>query len=99
MFKTHDYAFQIEVTIKAIFNCDKYDIGGIADANFIERQPFIAIALVLGNFYNKIDISYKEKIDDFFGKYYSEMGKSISEIGEDKIKEILKDFNSIVSTI
>lgn len=66
MFKTHDYAFQIEVTIKAIFNCDKYDIGGIADANFIERQPFIAIALVLGNFYNKIDISYKEKIDDFF---------------------------------
>ncbi|NLV75402.1 MAG: hypothetical protein GX023_00150 [Tissierellia bacterium] len=99
MFKTHDYAFQIEVTIKAIFNCDKYDIGGIADANFIERQPFIAIALVLGNFYNKIDISYKEKIDDFFGKYYSEMGKSISEIGEDKIKEIVKDFNSIVSTI
>lgn len=99
MFKTHDYAFQIEVTIKAIFNCDKYDIGGIADANFIERQPFIAIALVLGNFYNKIDISYKEKIDDFFGKYYSEMGKSISEIGEEKIKEIIKDFNSIVSTI
>ncbi len=35
----------------------------------------------------------------FFGKYYSEMGKSISEIGEDKIKEIVKDFNSIVSTI
>lgn len=99
MFKPYDYAFQIEVTVKAMFNCDRYGVGGIADANFIEKDPYIAIALVLGNFYNKIDISYKQKIDDFFGKYYSEMGKSISEIGEEKIKEIIKDFNSIVSTI
>ncbi|MCF6461921.1 hypothetical protein [Clostridium sp. Cult1] len=99
MFKPHDYAYQIEVTVKAMFNCDKYDIGGIVDVNFIERQPFIAIALVMGNFYNKVDISYKEKINDFLGKYYSEMGKSISEIGEEKFKEIMKDFTSIVSTI
>ena len=99
MFKLNDYAFQIEVTVKAMFNCDRYGIGGIADANFIERQPFVAIALVLGNFYNKVDISYKEKIDDFLGKYYLEMGKSISEIGEEKIEDIIKDFNSIVSTI
>ena len=57
MFKPHDYAYQIEVTVKAMFNCDKYDIGGIVDVNFIERQPFIAIALVMGNFYNKVDLS------------------------------------------
>jgi len=99
MFKPHDYAFQIEVTIKSIFNCSKYDIGGIADANFIEKQPFTAIALVLGNFYNRIDTSYKEKIDDFLGKYYLEMGKSMLEIGEEKVKEIVEDFNNIVSTI
>ncbi|HHV38553.1 MAG TPA: hypothetical protein GXX70_03545 [Tepidimicrobium sp.] len=99
MFKPHDYAFQIEVTVKAMFNCKRYDIGGIADAGFIEREPFIAIALVLGNFYNKVDSSYKEKIDDFLGKYYLEMGKSISETGEEKIKDIIKDFNGIVSTI
>ena len=38
MFKFHNYAFQIEVTVKAMFNCDRYGIGGIADSNFIERQ-------------------------------------------------------------
>ncbi len=37
MFNSHNYAYQIEVTVKAMFNCDKYDIGGIADANFIEK--------------------------------------------------------------
>ena len=99
MFKANDYAFQIEVTIRAMFNCEKYGMGGIADANFIQKQPFVAISLVLGNFYNKVDISYKEKIEDFIGKYYSEMGKSVLEIGEERIKSVLKDFNNIVSTI
>lgn len=99
MFKPHDYAFQIEVTVKAIFNCKKFELGGIADANFIEKDPFIAIALVLGNFYNKVDRSFKEKIDEFLNVYYLEMGKSISEIGEEKIKNIVRDFNNIVATI
>ncbi|WP_313757490.1 hypothetical protein [Tissierella sp.] len=99
MFKPYDYAFQIEVTVRAIFNCKKYELGGIADANFIEKNPFIAIAIVLGNFYNKVDGSFKERIDEFLNKYYLEMGKSILEIGEEKIKNIMKDFNSIIATI
>ncbi|MBU5255694.1 hypothetical protein [Tissierella praeacuta] len=99
MFKPYDYAFQIEVTVRAIFNCKKYELGGIADANFIEKNPFIAIAIVLGNFYNKVDGSFKERIDEFLNKYYLEMGKSILEIGEEKIKNIMKDFNNIIATI
>lgn len=99
MFKSHNYAFQIEVTVHAMFKSEKYGIGGIADADFIEKDPFIAIALVLGNFYNKVHISFKKRIDDFFEKYYTEMGKSISEIGEETIKNIIEDFIDIVSTI
>ncbi|NLJ78723.1 MAG: hypothetical protein GX329_05110 [Tissierellia bacterium] len=93
------YAYQIEVTLKAIFQCSKYDIGGIADQSFIRKQPFIAIAFVLGNFYNRIDSSFKERIDGFLGKYYLDMGKSMEEIGEDRARDMVKDFNSIVSTI
>lgn len=99
MFKPHNYAYQIEVTVHAMFKSEKYGMGGIADANFIEKDPFIAIALILGNFYNKVHISFKEKIDGFFEKYYMEMGKSISEMGEETIKNIMKDFTDIVSTI
>ena len=99
MFKPQDYAYQIEVTLKALFKREKYEIGGIVDSNFIERNPFIAIAFALGNFYNKADVSFKTKIDEFFEVYYSEMGKSMEEIGEEKIKRIVKDFKDIVSTI
>ncbi|MFW5648014.1 MAG: hypothetical protein ACOCG5_02920 [Candidatus Alkaliphilus sp. MAG34] len=99
MFKPHNYAYQIEVTIHSIFKNEKDGIGGIADASFIEKNPFIAIAFMLGNFYNKVHISFKKKIDNFFAKYYTEMGKSMSEIGEETVKSIAKDFIDIVSTI
>ena len=99
MFKPKNYAFQIETTIRAIFHCDRCGLGGIADADFIEKQPFIAIAMVLGNFYNKVPIQTKNKLDKFFLDYYYEMGKSIGEIGEEKIKHIIKEFNNIIATI
>lgn len=99
MFKPNNYAFQIETTIRAIFHCDRYGLGGIADADFIEKEPFIAIAMVLGNFYNKIPVQTKNRLDKFFLDYYCEMGKSIEEIEEETIKNIIKEFNNIIATI
>ncbi len=99
MFKPHDYAQQIEVTLKALFKRDRFEIGGIVDANFIERNPFIAIAFALGNFYNKADTTFKNRIDEFFEVNYSEMGKSMGEIGEEKLKRIVEEFKDIVATI
>lgn len=99
MWNTGKYAYQMEVTLKSIYKCDRYGVGGIVDRNFIESQPFIAIALGLGNFFNGADATFKEKIDGFLGKYYLDMGKSMEDIGYERTKEMVRDFNSIVSTI
>lgn len=99
MFKPHDYAQQIEATLKALFKRDRFEIGGIVDANFIERNPFIAIAFALGNFYNKADTTFKNRIDEFFEVNYSEMGKSMGEIEEEKLKKLVEEFKDIVATI
>lgn len=98
MFKTDDYAFQIRITLKSIFNCDDFGLGLIADTEFIENSPFIPMIMVLGNFYNKMDENSKMQIDDFIERYNWLMGKSIEEIGEEKIKEIIKYFNEIAAT-
>ncbi|HEY8361990.1 MAG TPA: hypothetical protein VIK77_03795 [Tissierellaceae bacterium] len=99
MFDTSKYAFQIETTFRAIFKCERFGIGVLAEPYFIEKNPFIAITTVLGNYYNKIDKKSKEKIDEFIENYHLEMGKSIEEIGEEKIKKIIKEFNDIVRTV
>lgn len=98
MLMPYNYAFQIETTIRAIFNCKKFGLGVIAEKDFIEKNPFIPIVMVLGNFYNKMDDNSKGKIDDYIETYHWLMDKSIEEIGEERIKNIIKEFNDIVST-
>jgi predicted restriction endonuclease len=99
MFDPYNYAFQIGVTVKAIFKSSKYELVGIADENFIEKRPFVSMAFVLGNFYNRADNSHKAEIDEFFQKYSLDMDRSISDIGEEKIQRIIENFNNIVATI
>lgn len=99
MFMPYNYAFQISTTIKAIFNCGEFGLGVIGQTDFIEKSPFIPIIMVLGNFYNKMDDNSKVKIDDFIERYHWLMEKSMQEIGEDKIKTIVKEFNEIVATV
>lgn len=99
MFKTHDYAFQIETTTKAVFKPGDFGLGVVMNSDFIEKNPFIPISLVLGNFYNKIDSNSKILIDDFMERYYWLMDKTIEEIGEVKMKEIIKEFNEIVKIV
>ncbi len=99
MFNPHDYAYQIQVTTKSIFKAGSFGLGLIADSDFIEKNPFIPISLVLGNFYNALDQTSKVKIDDFIERYYWLMDKSIEELGESKIKEIVEEFNEITKTV
>lgn len=99
MFKVHDYAFQIETTAKSVFKRDNFGLGIVTVSDFIEKNPFIAISLVLGNFYNKLDDNSKVKIDDFIERYHWLMDKTIEEIGEIKIKEIIKEFHEITTTV
>lgn len=99
MFKTQDYALQIGVTLKSIFKPDEFGLGIVTELDFIEKNPFIPISLVLGNFYNSLDSKSKVKVDDFIERYYWLMDKTIEELGEAKTKEIVKEFNEIVKTL
>lgn len=99
MFKVQDYAFQIETTAKSVFKTGNFGLGLVTDSNFIEKNPFIVIALVMGNFYNKLDKNSKIKIDDFMERYHWLMDKTIEEIGEEKMAEIIKEFHKITTTV
>jgi hypothetical protein len=101
MFKPKDYAFQIKTNLNAIFDIEseKFGLGLISNIDFIEKNPFIPITMILGNYYNKLEKKSKTQIDDFIETYSWLMDKSIEEIGEEKIKRIISEFNSIVATV
>lgn len=97
----HTYAQKIEDLTRQVFHCDKFqgDIGGIAETNFIEGNPFIPIIAVIGNLYNKVDDEGRDIINEFVKKYDWETKKSISDFTEKEIKEIIEQFTNIVNLI
>ena len=101
--KTNNYAFQINTTFKSMFHLENlpntFGLGLIANENFIEKNPFIPMVMILGNFYNKASLSHKARIDDFIESYSWLMDKSIEEIGNSRMEKIIKKFNNIISTI
>lgn len=99
MFIAKDYAFQIQVTTRAVFNLEEFGLGMITDLDYIKKNPLIPIMTVLGNFYNKVDERRKMEIDDFIENFYWLAGKSIEEIQEDRLARMIKTFNQIVAKV
>lgn len=94
-----NYSTQIQANAMTIFKCGERGIGGLADLNQIERDPFYTILFILGNYYNKLDEKSKKKVDLFIGTYSDQFGKSIGEIGEFDMNLISSELNEIISTI
>lgn len=94
-YSAHSYALQIESIFRRVLDLtDRGGFGGLADADFCERNPFIAISVILSKSYTA---SNKGIIDELISSYYWDVGKSISEVGESRIKEIIEKVKEVLN--
>jgi len=63
----HAMAIGIEHDMRNVLNVDRGGLGGIANADYIERNVRPAMAIVLSQYYND---NNKTCIDNFLDKYY-----------------------------
>lgn len=67
MVNKHSYAVSLEHIVCNVYGCDRAGVGGLADADAIERKPLLAAILALSPAYlhtDKID-----EVSEFFHKY------------------------------
>lgn len=53
MMITHDEATRLEYIIRDVFNCDRFDVMGIANADHLERWPMDAAIVVFAPLYKE----------------------------------------------
>lgn len=63
--KSHNQAIRIEQILCKLFNCDRCDIGGMVNSDFIENNWFSCISLGLG----KLADTKSEEIENFLESY------------------------------
>lgn len=64
---SHNDAFVLEHIVRAVFNCDRFGVMGIADADHLERLPLDAATAVFSSLYK--DKTEIREIDEFMDHY------------------------------
>lgn len=69
------YAIRIEVYLREVFGCERFGFGGIANSDFIRKQPFTAMLSALSYIYANAESEKRENIEEFIKDkmFYSEM--------------------------
>lgn len=68
----HNYAVDIEIVLRKVFNCERGGFAGVIDADFIETHCYAAITAAMGYLFAISDEAKKKSIEQFlcdFGYY------------------------------
>lgn len=73
--RSQSYAVSIEHDLRKVFNCDRFGFGGIANSDFIRKQPFPAMFSALSYIYATAGNEKRNIIEKFISDvmFYSEM--------------------------
>ena len=73
--RAQGYAVRLEHEIRRVFQCDRSGFAGIADSDFIRKNPLAAVLATCGFLYAKADDVGRKQIENFIvdTRFYWEM--------------------------
>ena len=90
----HSEAFELEHIVRRVFNCDRFGVMGIADADHLERCPFDAASVVFAPLY-KINNEIEE-IEQFMDEFSCYFIFSDYQYSEEKVREYIDGLKNLV---
>ena len=94
-FLAHEDALRLEGIVRKVFNCDRFGVMGIADADHLERYPLDAVWAVFAPLYQS-EKSFPD-IEDFTDKYSVIFHYPEEYVYSSKtIKEFIEEFDNLV---
>lgn len=78
--RSQGYAVSMEYDIRRVFNCERFGFAGIANSDFIRKNPLAAVLATCGFIYAKVNEQDKKIVEKFINdtSFYLEM--SIDEL-------------------
>lgn len=69
MLNPQNYAVRIEQIMRSAFECERSDIGGLVESDYIKKYPFTAMISTIMYLCKHNDIDSINVASDFFEKY------------------------------
>lgn len=94
---TGTQAVQLEHLVRAVYDCDRYGVAHMADADYLGMYPFHAALLILAPRLRESKNCNTDKIVDFMDKYEVCLADStIGKFDKDFIDCYIKDLRALV---
>lgn len=95
-FISHSEAFELEHLIRKVYNCDRFGVMGIADADHLEYHPLDAANVILAPLYlNQNNISDVENFIDEQSCIFNFSDNY--EYNEDTVRKYIDGLSSLVN--
>ncbi|WP_279153793.1 hypothetical protein [Thomasclavelia cocleata] len=94
-----NYAADIRDFFESKFHCKDNGLGGLVRAGNFEFNPVMTSIMLLCRFIvgNDEESEMFKKLETFMLKYSKLIDKSMSDLGEDKVKELINDIKTTLS--
>lgn len=94
--ESHSLAVSIEWTLRRIFNCERFGLGGFVNSDSIESNPMESFRLGFAAVYADASNDKKSQIDRFIDDNFQYEDMNIHTIGVDRVSELHEIFNNII---
>ncbi|WP_026478150.1 hypothetical protein [Alkaliphilus transvaalensis] len=95
--ESHSLAISIELTLRNLFQCERFGLGGYVNSDSIESRPIEAFRIGFATIYPNASIETRTLIDTFIDSNYQYEEQSIDQIGVDVVRNLHEQFVSIIA--
>src|SRR5690554_5659218 len=94
--ESHSLAISIEWTLRKLFNCERFGLGGFINSDSIEASPMQSFRIGFAAIYAGASSDKRIVIDRFIDDNYQYEDMNIEELGITKVSELHEEFKRIV---
>lgn len=94
----HANAVTMEEFMKKEFKAERYDLGGIIDSDYIDRNSnfWNCIIIIIAKYYSTFYSDKKQKIDDFLEKYKDFSNVELRNIQQEDFELIMDELSKLI---
>ena len=99
--KHHSNDITIEELLKKEFKAERFDLGGIIDADYIDRYSnfWNCITILLARHYSTSDTIQKQKIDEFLEKHNELSKTELKNVSQENFDLIISELSKLINEL
>lgn len=95
----HFTAIKLESLVRKVYNCDRYGVVGLANADFLERMPLAAAIAVLSPLSFRYSDEQLADLSEFWDKYRMTFSLDNLELSKEEISTIIEEYVNDLSVL